>query len=182
MNEINSISASNPICAKLLERVFKILKAIGYKKIMAKLNLGDIFEIDTKKGKGYFKLVGFDKHHGELIKVYYRLYQDVPPLNELENGSYYIYFPLKYALRQKLVKHVGNIVVSSQFIKPQYCREKHIIGREFLGWFIVDMRTMKMKLVKELNKEQKKLSPCGIINDTLLKKRLEQGWRLENWV
>ena len=67
------------------------------------------------------------------------------------------------------------------FEKPSYMRTKHFIGREFVGWHIIDTSTWKRELVKELSDEQLKLSPWGTINDTLLVDYLLNDWSLENW-
>ena len=58
---------------------------------------------------------------------------------------------------------------------------KNVVRKEFLGWHIVDVSTLKRQFVEKLSQEQKQLSPIGIYNDTSLKEMLERGWNLENW-
>ena len=150
---------------------------------MARIKLGDIYEINTKKGRGFFQLIFSDKTEGELIKVFYELSDNTPSLDKLINGDYYfIGFPLKYALKRNLVKHVGNISLPEDFKTPRYFRQMHKIGETLLGWNIVDNKTLKLTFVETLNEEQKELSPHGIVNDTYLIECFEEGWRLENWV
>ena len=60
-------------------------------------------------------------------------------------------------------------------------RTEHNIRGEFLGWHIVDTETWQRQLVKTLSPEQKKLSPWGIWNDTLLIENLVNDWSLEKW-
>jgi hypothetical protein len=151
---------------------------------MAKIKIGDIYEIKTKKGKGYFQLVSSDKLEGELIRVFYKLFdKEEPSLQSLIKGEYYLIgFPLKYALKQDIVKFVRNIELPPDFKIPRYMRTKHKIGDEFLGWYIVDRETLKLNFVEQLDENQKKLSPHGIVNDTYLIERFEEDWRLEDWL
>lgn len=149
---------------------------------MARIKIGDIYKIDTAKGKGYFQLVFSDKAEGELIKVFYKLHNNDPAFDEVVNGDYYfIGFPLKYALKRDVVEHVGHISLPSNFKIPRYFREIHWYGDNQRGWNIVDNKTFKLTFVETLNEEQKKLSPHGIVNDTYLRERFEEDWRLENW-
>lgn len=145
--------------------------------------MGDIYQINTAKGKGYFQLVFSDKTEGELIKVFYELHDGIPSFDKIVNEDYYfIGFPLKYALKRGLIKHVGHVPLPSNFKIPRYFREMHRYGNNQLGWNIVDNKTLKLNFVESLNEEQKKLSPHGIVNDTYLIERFEEGWRLENWI
>lgn len=150
---------------------------------MAKrLKIGDIFQISTKKGAAYFQCVHSDKLEGEIIKVFYKLWNK--QVNDIEDvlkeDYFFVGFPLKYAIRQGIVSYMDNVKID-EFEKPKFMRSLHQIGEEKLGWHIVNTKTLKRKFVEELNSEQKKLSPWGIWNDTLLKENLENGWRLVNW-
>lgn len=152
---------------------------------MPKLKLGDIFEIKTQKGNGYFQCVYSAKSNGELIKVFYKLHRQRPANLEdivYDDDFYYIGFPLKFALKRKLVELVGHIFVEKDFEKPQYARSPHVIRGEFQGWHIIDTTTLKRTLVPKLTEEQKRLSPHGIVNDIYIKDRFEEGWRLESWL
>lgn len=152
---------------------------------MISVKLGDIFEIATSKGKAYFQCVHSDKLEGELIKVFNHIFEARP--KEIEEilkveDYYYVGFPLKYALKQKIVEHVGIVPIPKGFKKPRYTRSKHMIRGEFKGWHITDSETEKMVLVQELTEEQRQLSPSGIVNDTYLIERLEEGWTLDKWM
>ena len=151
---------------------------------MARVKLGDIFELETKKGKAYFQCVHIDKLEGELIKVLNKTYTERP--EEITSvlkvdDQYFVGFPLKFALKQKLVECVGNQPLEKGFEKPRYMRSKHMIGKEFKGWYIIDTITEKREFVEQLTEEQRKLSPFGLVNDTYLKERIEEGWNLQNW-
>lgn len=56
-----------------------------------------------------------------------------------------------------------------------------MVRGEFLGWYIVDTKTLKRELKQQLNAEDLKLPFHGHPNDTLLREYLESNWRLENW-
>ncbi len=149
---------------------------------MAKIEIGDVFELNTKKGKAYFQCVNKDKLRCDTIKVFNKIYTERQIINkavEIED-YYFIGFALSAALNKNLVEKVGNISLGN-FELPKYMRSKLVIGGKFLGWHIIDVKTLKRQLVETLSSEQKKLSPWGIWNDTLLKERLEKGWNLDNW-
>jgi hypothetical protein len=151
---------------------------------MSKIALGDIFEIDTRKGKAYFQCVKIDKVRGDLINVFNKLYDEAPTVIEKAinvEDHYFVGFPLSDAYKRKLVEKVGNIPLPNDFELPAYMRDKHVIKGELLGWHIRDVNTLKRRFVEKLSPQQKKLSPVGIYNDTLLKEMLEQGWSFENW-
>jgi len=151
---------------------------------MAKIELGDIFEIITSEGKAYIQCVKIDKVNCDIIKVFNQLYDERPSsIESVTNVQdyYFIGFALSAAFRRKLVEKIGNIPLSIDFELPKYMRDKHAIRGELIGWHIVDVNTLKRQFVEKLSAEQKQLSPIGIYSDTLLKEMLERGWNLENW-
>lgn len=150
---------------------------------MARIKIGDIFEINTPKGKAYLHYVYKDKAIGDLIRILPGLYPNRPASFEKLAGSkerYMVFFPLSVASKHKIVEQVGHYPIDN-FEKPRYMRAEHIVKGEFLGWHIVDTETWQRQLVKVLTSEQKKLSPWGIWNDTLLIENLTDGWSLEKW-
>lgn len=150
---------------------------------MAKINYGDIFEIDTSRGKAYLHYIYRGSDRIELIRVLRGLYPDsLPDLEQLANTTeaFMVFFPLAAAARRKIVRRIDSFSAHG-FSKPKYMRTTHNIRGEFLGWFIVDTDTLKLELVKLLSPDQVQLSPWGVWNDTLLIERLENGWTLENW-
>jgi hypothetical protein len=159
------------------------LDTILNKEFMAKVELGDIFEINTRKGKSYFQCVKIDKLRWHIIKVFNQLFDETPSLETIVNvhDCYFIGFALDVAFKRKLVERVGNIPLLPNFELPKYMRDKHVVGGQFLGWHIIDTTTWKRQFVEKLSAEQRRLSPWGIWNDTLLKEKLESGWGLSNW-
>jgi len=147
------------------------------------INLGDIFSLETNKGTACFQCVEipFDvKNEVELIKVFYKLFdQKLFDLDAVtQNDFFFTRFPLKAALRRKFVKKIGNMTLPEDFASPSFFRTENPFGK---GWHIVNSKTLFRETVTELTEDQKKLSPWGIMNDTLIIERLEAGWRLENW-
>jgi hypothetical protein len=150
---------------------------------MAKINLGDIFEIKTSKGYAYIHNLYKDESMGNLVRVLSGLYSERPvSFDVLANQAeeFMVFFPLLFAERKKIVECVGNYSVD-RFKKPKFMRAEYSVKEKFLGWHIIDVETWKRQLVNVLTPEQKKLSPWGVWNDTLLVDNLENDWSLENW-
>lgn len=150
---------------------------------MAKMIIGNIYEINTEKGKAYLHYIFKDDELGELVRVLPGLYSEKPTnFNELVESEelFSVFFPLSFANKKKIVEFVGNYS-DKKFTKPNYMRSEHIVKGEFLGWHIVNTDTWERQLVKKLSQEQKTLSPWGIWNDTLLVERLVGNWKLSEW-
>jgi len=150
---------------------------------MARIKIGDIFEINTPKGKAYLHYVYKDKVTGELIRVLQGLYGERPvniPELATSNERYIVSFPIAAATKQGIVEVVGHYSMVG-FEKPKLMRTEHNVRGKFLGWHLVDTETWQRKLVSTLSPEQKKLSPWGVWNDTLLIENLMNNWSLENW-
>ena len=154
---------------------------------LPKIKYGDVFEIETPKGKGYFQCVKeASATEVEIIRILpgiYSMQEDVD-MNSLveENELYFIQFPLKYALKKKCIKLIGNFKIKDEVKVPRYYRSMHKIGTEFICWHIVDSETLQRRSVDELSEEEKRLSPWGSWNDTLLAERMANGWSLDNWI
>jgi hypothetical protein len=150
---------------------------------MAKIQIGDIFEIGTSKGKAYLHYIYRDESIGELVRVLQGLY--TKRLDDLERLAaskerYMIFFPLTVAFKKKIVNYAGHYDLKG-FTKPEFMRDEHLVKGASLGWYIVNTSTWHRQLVEKLTSDQKLLSPWGIWNDTLLIERLEQDWSLEQW-
>lgn len=146
-----------------------------------KIVLGDIFEIETKKGKGFMQYVKEPKNNTRLekVRIFYDLHKDAP--KELSTivgkDSFYLSFPIKSALNKNILKYVGNVPLPLDFIFPKYFRTENIFGS---GWSIINIEGGQ-STVEELSDKEIMMSPWGTWNDTLLIDNLEKGWRLENW-
>lgn len=150
---------------------------------MARIKVGDIFEVVTSSGKAYLHYIHKDSVTGELVRVLKGLYSERPTTFEKLAASeerYFISFPLSAATKRKIVEPVGYFPATS-FSKPKLMRTEHNVRGEFLGWYLVDTETWQRQLVRTLTPEQKKLSPWGIWNDVLLIENLVNDWSLEKW-
>jgi len=150
---------------------------------MSKIEMGDVFEIQTSKGKAYLHYIHEEPEKYELVRVLYGLYQqrptDIEKLVAMDE-QYLICFPLKAAYRKKIIDKVGH-VSASNYAKPTFMRDTHWVRGEFHGWQIINLDTLQIETVQTLTPEQERLSQIGIWNDTLLRERLEAGWTLEQW-
>jgi hypothetical protein len=154
---------------------------------LPKIKKGDVFEIVTSKGMGYFQCVQeTPANECELIRVFKGVFpnEEAANIDKLvtDDAAYFIQFPLKYGVKKKVIRLVENYDVPANLIVPQIFRTKHIVRGEFIAWHIVDCETLMRKSVKQLTDDQKKLSPFGMWNDTLLAERIANGWSLEDWV
>lgn len=154
---------------------------------LPRIKYGDVFEIATSKGFGYFQCVKeTPKTECEVIRILPGTYENVEEANLAnlvnEKELYFIQFTLKYAVKKKCIKLIGNFKVPEQVVVPKYYRDRHIVRGEFINWHITDSETLKIRSVKDLSEEEKKLSQSGIWNDTLLSERMAAGWTLDKWV
>ena len=144
---------------------------------MNKIKIGDIFEINTPKGKAYLHYIYVDEDKIELIRVLPGLYSERPNhLDKLASSPerYVIGFPLAPAYRKGIIERVGFYPADS-FCKPRFMREPHGI----LGWHIVDTNTLYREFVEKLTLQQKTFSSWGVINDTMLIEWLVDDWSLD---
>lgn len=153
---------------------------------MKKIQMGDVFEITTPKGKGYFQYVFNNKTMSELIRILPGLYLEQPE-NMVQvvarKEIYFVHFPLKAAYRKGIVKLVGKYDLPEEMEFPKKMRTDYVdkFGSR-ICWHVIDYNTWKRESVKEVTEEQKKLSPWGIWNDTFLIERLAEGWTPEKWM
>jgi hypothetical protein len=150
---------------------------------VAKIKLGDIFEIVTPIGKAYLHYIYKDQSIGDMIRVLPGVYSERPDSFDQIAGSkerYMVFFPVSAANKRKIIEQVGYYPATG-FTKPDYMRTEHTVRGEFLGWHIINTETWQRQLVKKLSSEQKELSPWGVWNDTLLIERLSNNWSLQNW-
>ena len=149
---------------------------------MAKIRVGDVFSIQTKKGKVYLHYIRAEKGK-ECIRVLSGFF--MADCNDLETlvktrERFFIGFPVAAAYRRKIIAHEG-FVTADEYDAPKYTRDPSSIRGVFQGWYIVEDATYKNTLVKDLTSEQLKLSPSGSVNDTLLIEWLENDFSLEKW-
>lgn len=154
---------------------------------LPKIKKGDVFELATSKGMGYFQCVKeTPANRSELVRVFKGVFlnEEVANIEKLitEEEAYFIQFPLKYGVKKKVIRLIGNYKVPTELIVPRFFRDKHIVRGEFTSWHIIDSETLMIESVMQLTDDQKKLSPFGMWNDTLLAERIANDWSLEDWI
>lgn len=152
---------------------------------VARIKVGDVFEVDTPRGKAYIQYVSHNEMIGELIRVLPGVYDKIPDnIKEIVTGKeeYFVHFPVKAAKKQKIVELISNFDLPKGLEIPKKFRTE-IMNNDgnLVGWHIVDYETWQRETISELTEEQKKLSPWGTWNDALLIERISQEWTLENW-
>ena len=135
-----------------------------------KIEAGEVFAIMTNRGYGFFQFIESDNLGIETIRVL----EPIKAKNEINQNEvdhkerYVVGFVVKAALRKKLIERSGLFKIPNNFNVPTKARTEHTIRGEFLGWHIVEKKTLKRELKQRLTVEELMLSPHGIPNDTLL--------------
>jgi hypothetical protein len=148
-----------------------------------KIQEGEVFAIKTKIGFGFLQYIKPDQFGIEIV----RILEPIKDINELSQSEvdiqerFTVHFVARAALRRKLIIKTGLYNIPKHYKVPTKAREKHFVRGEFLGWHIVDQKTLKRELKHELNSNDLKLPPNGHPNDTLIIEYLENNWRLQNW-
>jgi hypothetical protein len=149
---------------------------------MKKVQIGNIFEIDTPNGKGYLHYI-YNNNVISVVRVLQGLHKELlPDLESLAsmNERYLILFPVQAAVNKKIIKPVGSYPETSYAIPP-FMRNEYNVKGVSLGWHIVNTANWHRQHVENLTAEQLKLSPWESWNDTLLVERLVSDWKLEDW-
>lgn len=143
-----------------------------------KFKEGEVFAIRTKIGYGFLQYVTTGDLGIELIRVL----EPIKETNQISQEEvnvkerFSVYFVTKAALRKKLIERSGLFTIPNFYQVPTKARTEHNVRGEFLGWHIVDQKTLQRELKQELDAEDVLLSPHGHPNDTLLIEWLENGW------
>ncbi len=145
------------------------------------LSFGDIFEIKTVTGHGYLQYVDKTALGVELIRVLDFVNTDIKQDDVNRPERWNTEFTLKAAVTKKLVAKIGKFDIPNYYKIPEFARTTHNVRGEFKGWHIVNRKTLQRELKAQLTNDDLKLSPYGIMNDTLIKEYLDSNWRLENW-
>lgn len=151
---------------------------------MKRIRLGDVFELETTKGKAYVQFVHDNKDVSELIRILPGLFSECPDLESIvsKKEEFFVHFPLKAAFKKGIVRFVGSFELPDGLKLPQKMRTEVVDNNgDLIGWHIVDYSSWQRESISDLTEDQKALSPWGIWNDTLLADRLASGWSLENW-
>jgi hypothetical protein len=150
------------------------------------LTAGDVFSIKTPKGLAFLQLTHEHEEMGYLIRVLDAIEETVPNDERLANlvglpHRFVTFFPLDAALDMGIVERVGHFdVPPSARAFPRFkVGAKEPGENEIRDWEIWDGRRTRRK--RHLTAEEQKLPVSGIVNDTLLTKRIVDDWRPEDY-
>lgn len=148
-----------------------------------KIKKGDVFKIETSIGYGFLQNIEITKSKTYYIRVldYISKKGNISQTEVNSVEKWCTEFILNIALRREIVHYVGNFEIPPKFKIDKYARSKHSIRDEFLGWFIVDRDSLKLKFKTNLSEKELRLSPHGIMNDTYIIERLQGNWTLNEW-
>jgi hypothetical protein len=139
-----------------------------------------VIEVETSTGRGYLQLTHVDPQYGHLLRALPGTYRDEPPplsdLVELDD-AFVAFFPLDAALSRGLVHVVGNETVPKKSRPfPRFLMQGIVApGSKAQNWWLWDGK--KEVRLGELRPEHQKLPVLEIVNDAVLRERLERGWR-----
>jgi hypothetical protein len=141
--------------------------------------LGDVIEIGTEKGLGYFQYSSKDPDLGYLIRVLPGVFPHrvTEPSHLAANKElYFVFFPLGAAVTRGLVTIVANAPIPAGAARPNATKAALSIARggRVLNWEILE--DGKRRVVSELSDEERSFSPREIWNDTALAERIAKGW------
>lgn len=143
------------------------------------VKVGDVFAIKTAKGNAYFQFVKKIAPMGSLIRVLPGTYLAPPPEWDTlvaHETNFWIFFPVAAAQKQGIVKKVAHCSL------PEHARRFPVFragvvdpstGKVETWWLWDGAKEWKVGSITE---EQRKLPIRGSWNDTLLVKRIEEGW------
>ena len=148
----------------------------------ARVRIGDIVEITTKRGLAYAQYTHRHRRYGALLRVLEGLCEERPgSFRGLAGGKmrFHTFFPLQAAVNRGIVAIVGNESV------PDHAKDFPVFRAG-----VVDPRTGRVGVwwlwdgknewrVGELTSEQRKMPIRGVVNDTILIERIESGWTPE---
>jgi hypothetical protein len=152
---------------------------------MPRIAIGAVVEIQTSKGYAYALYSHKDEkppRRGALLRVLDRRFE-VPQddFGWISSGTpqFNTFFPLGAAVARGLVRIAWKVEL------PQWAKSFPLLRggavnpatRKVDVWWLFDGE--KSTRVDEISDEQRKLSMAGTINYTLLRERIEQGYRPE---
>ncbi len=146
---------------------------------MTRLKIGDLVEVSTSLGLTYAQYTHKNSRYGSLLRVFKKVYVGKPEcLEEILNDEvkFSIFFPLKAAVDQGIVKVVGNLSIPKELSQFPIFRAGVVDPStgKVATWWLWDGESEEK--VSSLSEEQKHLPIRGVWNDTLLIERIESNW------
>jgi co-chaperonin GroES (HSP10) len=149
---------------------------------MAKVKIGDVIEIPTKKGIALAQYTHQHKTFGALIRVFKKLYSSLDT-EDLANSVtdevlFSTFFPLQAAINMKIFKVMTNQQITAELQKFPIFRDGLPNKSGIVhNWWLWDGETETP--IGPLSEEQKKFPIRALWNDTILIERIESRWTPE---
>lgn len=147
---------------------------------MPRGKIGDVIEIETRLGLTYALYTHQHRMYGSLLRVFERKFASRPAdFVDLigEPLQFETFFPLGAAVHRKLVAIAGHVAVPRRLRDFPIFRNgvADLKTRKVANWWLWDGKREWM--IGSLSEEQKRYPIHAVINDTLLRERVESGWR-----
>lgn len=151
-----------------------------------KATIGDVVEIPTKLGTAYAQ---FSHYHdqppkfGALLRVLPGVFKERPKnLGAIVAGKelFFAFFPIQAAINRGIVRVVGREPIPSraqQFPLFRAGNINSVTGRVEQWWLWNGAKSWK---IDSLSDDQLDLPIEEVVNDTMLIRRIEQGWTPRN--
>jgi hypothetical protein len=143
--------------------------------------LGDVVEVEVKKGFAYAHFTHAHKQYGSLVRVFGEIHVTRPAEFSrvvVQPVLFQTFFPLSAACSRKIV----SLVASEAVCPPSEFPVFRAGIQNSLGivdnWWLWDGETEKQ--IGRLEPGVERFPIRGVINDTLLVERISSGWRSEN--
>jgi hypothetical protein len=142
--------------------------------------IGDVVEIQTKKGLAYAQFTHSHKRYGALLRVFGEFFARRP--NDFtrlvtQPSLFEAFFPLGSACAQNIVAIVANESIALPREFPMFRTGIENMKGVVECWWLWDGETEQR--IGELKQGMERYPIRGVINDTLLIERIEDGWRAE---
>ncbi len=144
-----------------------------------RIKIGDIIEIDTSNGNAYAQFTHKHPKYGSLIRVLPGVFETTLTSFESvinEEPQFITFFPLSAAVNKGIVKVVANFKVPKRALKFPIFKTgvPDNSGKVKIWWLWDGEKEWKVGI---LSNEQDHYPLRGIINDTLLVERIQNGWQ-----
>jgi hypothetical protein len=148
------------------------------------IKLGDMFEVETSKGLGYFQVIYSNQKMGECVRAFEEIYpgriNDIDALAAKQH-MFITFIPVIYMARIKLAVNVGNAAIPEFAQKlPLFRSGLPDVNGHVKTWWLSNEETGEEKKYGPLTPEILPLPRAGIWTPRLLILGIEQGYRLSN--
>lgn len=143
------------------------------------VRIGDVIALDTSKGVALAQVVHRDRLYGTLIRVLQPLFETIPAdvvAAVRAPDRFYTFFPVNAAISKGIVQKIGQAPVPPEAQAFPVLRVKGDIQKNgsVSTWWLWD--GTKEWPVGLLDAETRRLSIAEVVNDTLLRQRIESDW------